>query len=167
MSDDHRRYLLLEQGVGAAVFNLLLNALIAWGLTRHLDTLPLWGATSIAGDTIATGILLPLLTCVISTGLVRRQIAGGRVPPLADAHPAVAWMPRSAFVRGLLLAALTSSTLVPTTLALLVALEVQSLGFWSFVLFKATWAAVAAFVVSPIVALWAMGDARIRTRLAA
>jgi hypothetical protein len=167
MSHDHRRYLIVEQGVGAAIFNFLLNGLIAWGYFRHLNVVPLWGAASIAGDTMITGILLPLLTSVISTVLVQREVRGGRVRPLADAHPAVAWMPRSAFVRGLVLAAAVSLTLVPATLALLDAGGVSGMPFWWFILFKAGWAALAAVLVSPVVALWAIGDTRVRTPLAA
>jgi len=161
MSDDHRRYLIVEQGVGAALFNFLLNGVIAWALFRHLDVVPLWGDQSIAGDTIATGILLPLLTCLIVTGLVRRHVLAGNLPPLPAAHPAVAWMPQRAFVRGLVLALLASLTLVPTTLALLATLGVEGFGFWPFVLFKAAWAAGAALIVTPLVALRAIGDARI------
>jgi hypothetical protein len=167
MSADHRRYLILEQGVGAAIFNFFVGGAIAWGVFRHLDVVPLWGGQSVAGDTIATGVLLPLLTSLIANGIVRRQVLGGKVRPLADAHPAVAWMPGSAFVRGLLLALAVSLTLVPATLALLAALGVSDMTLWPFILFKASWAALAAFVVQPIVALRAIGEARVRTPLAA
>lgn len=159
MSDDHRRFLIVEQGVGAALFNLVVNGLIAWGLFRHLARVPLWGQESIAVDTIATGVLLPLLTCLIVTALVRRQVAGGKPAPLAEAHPAVAWMPRHSFARGLVLAGIISLTLVPSTLALLASLGVSGMSFWGFVCFKASWAALAALLVTPVVALWAIGDA--------
>jgi hypothetical protein len=167
MSDDHRRYLIVEQGGGAAIVNFLLNGAIAWGVFRHLDVVPLWGEQSIAGDTIVTGVVLPLLTCLIATGIVRRQVLGGKVRALVDAHPSVAWMPQRTVVRGLVLAMAVSLTLVPSTLALLTVLGVEGMGFWGFVLFKATWASAAAFVVQPVVALWAIGDARVRTPLAA
>jgi hypothetical protein len=156
MSDDHRRFLIVEQGVGAAIFNLLFNAFIAWALFRRLDVVPLWGDRSVAGDTIATGVLLPLLTCLIVTRLVRRHVAAGGVPPLADRPPAVAWMPHSSFLRGVTLAVLTSVTLVPVTIATLSALGVAAMGFWTFVAFKGAWAALAALVVTPVVALWAL-----------
>ncbi len=65
MSRAQRRYLLFEQGVGAAVFNFLLNAAIAWLIFRGADVVPLWGQQSIAGDTIGTSVILPFLTCLI------------------------------------------------------------------------------------------------------
>ena len=58
-SDAHRRYLLLEQGLGSIVINVVLNAAIAWLLFRGLDVVPLWGNQSIAGDTIATTLIPP------------------------------------------------------------------------------------------------------------
>src|SRR5690606_13950680 len=71
----HRRFLLLEQGVGAAVFNLLLNGAIAYFVARSLDTVPLWGGdVSIAGDTIFTTFLLPFFTCLFVTRLARAQV---------------------------------------------------------------------------------------------
>ena len=36
----HRRYLLIEQGIGAAIFNLLLNGVIAWFAVRSLERVP-------------------------------------------------------------------------------------------------------------------------------
>jgi hypothetical protein len=66
-----------------------------------------------------------------------------------------------------MLALAVSLTLVPSTLALLAALGVSGMGLSAFIAFKATWAALAAFVVQPIVALRAIGDARVRTPLAA
>ena len=37
MSPRHRRYLLLDQGIGAGILNLLLNAGIAWLLFRGME----------------------------------------------------------------------------------------------------------------------------------
>jgi len=68
VSPAQRRYLLLEQGVGAAGFNFLLNAAIAWLMFRGADVVPLWGQQSIAGDTIGTSIILPFLTCLAGRG---------------------------------------------------------------------------------------------------
>ena len=156
MSEDHRRYLIVEQGVGPAIFNFLLNALIASGLYHALDVVPLEGPQSVAGDTVATGVLLPFLSCLIVTAVVRRHVAGGRLAPLAVPHPAVAWMPRNTVLRAILFAVLTCVTLVPLTLRLFAALGVTGMGFWWFVLYKAAWAAMAAFILTPLIALWAI-----------
>src|ERR687888_395312 len=106
MSAAHRRYLLLEQGVGAAAFNFVLNAVIAWLMFRGEEEVPLWGQQSIAGDTIGTSLLLPLLTCLIVTRIARGHMRAGRVAPLGwtrASHPALGWLPRGTLARGLVL----------------------------------------------------------------
>src|SRR5438874_2612083 len=103
MSPAVRRYLLLEQGVGAAVFNLVLNAAIAWAMFRSVAVVPLWGQQSIMGDTIGTCFLLPLLTCLIATRLVRSHVRAGKVAALGwtrTSHPVLGWLPETPARRG-------------------------------------------------------------------
>ena len=98
MSPAHRRYLLVEQGIGAAVFNFALNAGIAWLLFRSQDVVPLWGDRSIAGDTIATSMILPFLTTLIVTPTARRQLRAGRFASLGwtrETHPTLGWLPQT------------------------------------------------------------------------
>jgi hypothetical protein len=61
-----RRFVLLDDGVGAFVVNLLLNGAIAWLLFRKATHVPMWGQSSIADDTIVTAFLLPAITCLIA-----------------------------------------------------------------------------------------------------
>jgi hypothetical protein len=159
MSAAHRRYLILEQGVGSIVVNFLLNAGIAWGLFRGLEVVPLWGDQSIAGDTIATCLLLPLITCLIVTPTARHQVRAGRFPALGwtrSSHPALGWLPERTFRRGLVLGIAGVLVFAPPTLLALDALGLSSLGVWHFVLFKAGFAAAAGAVVTPLIALWAI-----------
>src|SRR6266566_2703456 len=130
VSRAHRRYVFLEQGVGAAGFNFLLNAAIAWLMFRGAEAVPLWGQQSIAGDTIGTSIILPFLTCLIATRLARGLALGGA---------------------GLLVFA-------PPVLLAHVALGVTQHGLARFVVFKASFAAAEALVVTPLVALWAIAE---------
>jgi len=161
MSDEHRRYLLLEQGLGSAVFNFFLNAAIAAALFYRLDVVPLWGQMSIAGDTIGTTIILPLLTCLVVTRLANHRVASGGLPALGwtrTSHPVLGWLPRATFPRALAFAAGGLVLLAPISLWALMALDHGGMRYWPFVLFKASFAAVAAAVVTPIVALWAIAE---------
>jgi hypothetical protein len=161
MSPTHRRYLVLEQGIGAAGFNFVVNAAIAWLMFRGADAVPLWGQQSIAGDTIGTSILLPLITCLVVTPMARRQMRAGRFPPLGwtrESHPGLAWLPRGTLARGLVLGLACMAALVPITLLVIGWLGVTSLGVSRFVLFKASFAALAALLVTPLVALWAIAE---------
>ncbi|MBW2425644.1 MAG: hypothetical protein JRG86_15470, partial [Deltaproteobacteria bacterium] len=104
LSERHRRFLLVEQGLIPTVFNLVLNGLIAWALFRSAAAVPLWGESSIGVDLVATSFLLPFLTCIIVSALVGRQVDAGKMPRLpSDQFPHSGWFRRSSFVRGLFL----------------------------------------------------------------
>src|SRR4029453_7555172 len=83
MSSHHRRYLLLDQGIGAGIVNLLLNAAIAWLLFRGMEAVPMWGEQSIGGDTIGTAFVLPFLSTLIASAIVRSQVRAGYVSAVA------------------------------------------------------------------------------------
>ena len=166
----HRRYVLVEQGVGSAIFNLLLNGAIAWFMTRSLERVPLWGAqTSIAGDTIGTTFLLPFFTCLIVTRLARGRVTSGRLPPVSwrrDSHAALGRLPARTLPRALVLGLATLIAVAPVAVWALMALEVNDLAVWHFITFKALFAAVLAAIVTPIVALGALGDTVLETSAA-
>jgi hypothetical protein len=161
MHADHRRYLVAEQGVGGAVFNFVLNGVIAWGFFRGLDRVPLWGDLSIAGDTIVTGILLPFLTCLVVTWIEGAKLRSGKLRPLGwtrAEHPILRWLPRRTLVRGLVLALVCTATLTPATIVALGALGVDGMSLGRFLLFKATWAGAVAALVVPLTAAWAIAE---------
>jgi hypothetical protein len=154
LSPEHRRFLIVDQGVGAAVVNFLLNGGIAWLLFHSMAHVPLWGQSSIAGDTIATAFLLPLLTCLIVTRVVRRQIAGGRVSSLA-ATPASAVLQSLASLstlrRGVFLGLGGVVFAAIPTILWFATLGPPQLSQESFLWFKASFAAVLAVGFTPLI----------------
>jgi hypothetical protein len=162
MSSAQRQYLLVEQGVGAAIFNFIVNGAIAWLVFRAHPVVPLWGEQSIAGDTIATCFLLSLITALIVTALARGRLGSGKLDPLgwtASTHPRLRLVPRGTITRGLVLGVASMLTVAPLTIAVLWALGVQAMSLRTFVLFKATFAALLAAIVTPLIALWAITPA--------
>jgi hypothetical protein len=156
---DHRRFLVLEQGIGSALFNVLLNAAIAWALFRRFDVVPLWGQESIAGDTLGTCFFLPFFTALIVTPLVRRRVASGGIEPLRwtrASHPVLAWLPQGTFRRAAALGFLTLALVGPVAMAALYGLEIAALPFASFIAFKALFAGALALVVTPVISIWAL-----------
>jgi hypothetical protein len=161
LSPAHRRYLILEQGVGAAVVNLVINGAIAWAMFRSLATVPLWGEQSIAGDTIGTTFLLPLITCLIVTPLARRQVHGGRLAPLGwriGRYAMLDRLPATALRRGLVIGALSALFVAPLAILALSVSGVDSMSFGSFLIFKAIFAAALAAAVTPVISLCALAD---------
>jgi hypothetical protein len=160
MSPRHRQYLLLEQGIGAGIFNVLLNAAIAWALFRGMDAVPMWGQQSIAGDTIGTAFMLPLLTTLIASRVVRGHVRRGRVPAWAPSDGSMLGrLPHGLFGRGTVLGVVCLVLVGLPAAAALGAAGVAEMSFGGFILFKALFAGALAMVVTPVIARLALADA--------
>jgi len=159
MSAPHRRYLLLEQGIGAGVVNLAINAGIAWAMFRGMTTVPMWGQQSIAGDTIGTTFMLPFLTTLIASRVVRGHVRSGRIPALGWGESRLGrTLPRRPSLRGALLGlACVVAVGLPAT-HLLATAGVSEMTFGGFVTFKAIFAAVLGALVTPFIARAALAD---------
>jgi hypothetical protein len=158
----HRRYLLVEQGIGAAIFNLVLNGVIAWFAVRSLERVPLWGETSIGVDTLFTTFLLPFFTCLVVTRLARGMVQKGKLPPVAwrrADHATLGRLPARTVTRALVLGLAGLVAFGPVVVWALAALEVREMEVWSFITFKALFAAVLAAIFTPLIAVLALGDA--------
>lgn len=161
LSPEHRHFLIVDQGVGATVVNFLLNGGIAWALFHSAVHVPLWGQSSIAGDTFATAFLLPLLTCLIVTRIVHRQVAGGRILPLAAAPKSGAMqllISLSTLRRGMLLGLGGVVFAALPTLLWFVWARPSGLSAGSFLWFKAGFAAVLAAGITPLIAWLALAS---------
>jgi hypothetical protein len=159
LSPAQRRYVLLEQGGGAAVINFALNAGIAWLLFNRLASVPLWGSQSIAGDTIGTCFFLPFLTALIVTPLARMRVRAGKLDAPAwrvESHGLLARLPRGTVRRAAYLGGACALSVAPVTIAILDGLEITALQLWSFIAFKAVFAALLAALVTPLIALYAI-----------
>lgn len=155
VSPEHRRFLLLEQGLGAGVVNAVLNALIAWLSFRSTMMVPFWGQQSIGADTIGTCIILPLLTTLIATPLCRARVRAGALSPLAPTPTlgrVLGGLPTGTFTRGLVVGVLTAMVVAPPTLLALRWLGVTAWPLATFIGFKGVFGGMLGAVVTPIVA---------------
>ena len=162
ITDAHRSYLLLEQGIGSVVINLVLNAGIAWLLFRGLAVVPLWGDQSIAGDTIATTLILPFLTCLIVTRLAHGEVRKGRFDAPAwrrGSHAVLGRLPGKTLARAVVIAVASVIIFVPPALAAFSILGITELPFRTFLIFKSIYAGILGGLVAPVIALSALGDA--------
>ena len=163
---EHRKLLVVDQGVVAVVINLVLNGGIAWLLFRSVSQIPLWGESSVGGDLIVTALLLPLLTCLIVSKIVGHQVRSGKLPPLPNGQiPESGWSHRSSALRGLFLGGCSILLgALPVVAALSIA-DSASFDAFAFIGYKAMWAGLLAGTISPVIAWWALADAS-RTRVA-
>jgi hypothetical protein len=159
LSREHRRFLVLDQGVAPTIFNFVLNGAIAWLSFRSVSAVPLWGQSSIAADTLVTAFVLPVLTSFIVGALVERQVGRGHVPRLAASQASSSWARRSRWQRGAALG-LAAVVLAASPVVLVFALAGPTeLERWSFIWFKATFAAALGALVTPVIGWWALAAA--------
>jgi hypothetical protein len=164
-SREHRRFLIVDEIVGPAIVNFLLNAGIAWFLFRKLASVPLWGSQSIAADTLGTAFVLPVLTALIAGLLIPARVVRGKLSPVPAAllRPTM-WSRRSGVVRGALLGVAAVVLVATPVVLLLPRLGVAELSRSTFIWFKASFAAGVGILVTPLLGWWALMDASRRAR---
>ena len=164
LSEKHRSWLIREQVIAPAAINFVLNAGIAWLIFRGRGVVPLWGEGGIAPDAIATLFLLPFLTCLIVTPLVRRALRAGKVPPLDGVIglPAVILrLPRALLGRAAVLGLGGVAVGAPLVLGA-AALAGGALAVPTLVLAKGVYTGALAALVGPLIALRTLAEARVR-----
>jgi hypothetical protein len=154
-----RTFIVNEQTIVPAVFNLALNAGLGWVVFKKLEQVPLWGDPSIAGDVVGTLFFLPFLTCLIVTPLVKRAARTGKVEWLSIApgeHPVLRLFPRSVWLRALLVGLASVVLFGLPLLGLLALLGVEGWSVGTMVSAKGIYAALIAALVTPYLALYAL-----------
>lgn len=156
MSPEHRRYLVVEQGVGAAIVNFVLASLFGWLMFRHLEQVPVWGSSSsVVSDTLGTALLLPLITCLIVTPLARIAVRSGRFEMLEPGRLA-RWAPRRTVLRAILIGVVCLAILTPLVLLALSKIGAPSLPLRHFLIVKSVFAAAEGALITPVIALLAI-----------
>lgn len=163
LSNQHRRFLLIDQGALPTLPNLLINVVITWLMNRSSSVIPVWGANSIAGDLLVSGFLLPLITCFIISPIIAGKVRTGKLPPLLPEQcPHSRWFRRPRWMRGVLLG---TAGIIFGALPIIWALslgQAQPFPLGSYVVFKAVWASMLALLVMPIISWWALANASMR-----
>lgn len=160
LSREHRRFLVVDQLIAAAVVNFLINYAVAWLVFRRVPSVGLRASPGIAGDTIVTAFLLPLITALATAFVVRLRVARGGLPPLdLAAARAPAWWRRPAWLRGTLLGFAAILVLALPTLGVFGLLGIDQLPRARFLWFKAGFAVGLGILVTPPLAWWALVDA--------
>jgi hypothetical protein len=160
----HRHWILTRAIALTAVINLALNGGIAWLSAIGTTRVPLWATPILAGpstitDTIGTLFLLPLITNLLITTAVRRELRSERLTPLqhpASTAPILRLLPRNRPARGLALAAGCLGVLGPPLVAILIATDFGDIPTSAFVVYTAILGVALGVVVTPMIALRAM-----------
>ena len=160
----NRRWLVVNGLFVTAAINVVLNVAIDLLSLGDRDTVPMWGAP-LVGPTIlwtvlGTLFLLPLFTCVLATGAVRRDIRRGSLEPIhSDASPRrLSELPPGRWRRGAELGGLAMAIFAPPTLLVLAIAGFPDLDGSQYVVWQTAYAVALGIVVTPLIALAAMVD---------
>jgi len=159
---EHRRWVLLNAIVVTAVINLVLNAGLAWFSLHGADRVAIWDTPlpwklSAALDTMTTFFFLPLFTCIFCSTSVWIDMRRGRLSPFSGVA-FVDRLPHGRVRRGLLLGAICAAVLSPIAALAFVVAGIDHMSATGFILYKAVLCVVFGALVTPIIALRAMGD---------
>jgi hypothetical protein len=156
-----RRFLFVQNTLGAAVINVVINGAIGWAITRGLAAFPIWSIPGAAADLAATGFGVSFGTCIAARIGVNWELARGRITALAPVPPYESWyrrLPRQTFARSVWFGVVSLPVFVlPLLLALLIA-GTQTLPRMEFIWLKAGFSAVQAAIVTPLIVLAVLFD---------
>lgn len=151
MTPAERRYIWFDQGVLAVVVTFAINVAIAWLVFRRYTDIPLRGAESLLGDTLATSWMLPVISTWIVSALTLREWNRGKLA--APGRARVPWNPWRVFGWATIAGLCGLATVGLLGWGVWSRSGVESLPLRRFIVFKATWAGLYAGAFCPL-ATW-------------
>jgi hypothetical protein len=144
--------------------NVVLGVGISWASVRSHSTVPPWGVPwkpSIFWNILGTLFLLPMLTCVLVTPAIRRDVRAGSLGSLSKLRVEHNWLmalPAPGWHRGMLFGLLAMAALAPPAILLLIATGSPDLTSEEFIVSQTVLAVALGAVFTPLIALYAMAD---------
>ena len=163
LPEPNRRWIAVNALGVTAIVNVAVTAVVAWVTVGGVHRVPLWSTekTSMVSDSLGTLFTLPLITCLLATTAVRRDLRAGnleRISGLGRHQPLLALLPGSRLFRGIALGVACFGILALPVTLLLVAVDLGDLSSTGFVAYKVAFTVVLGAVVTPLVAVRAMAD---------
>jgi hypothetical protein len=161
----HRRWIVVNAIFATALINLVVNGAVAWLFTLGQSDVPFWARpfseTSTLGDTLGTIFVLPLITGLLCTLAVRREVAAGALEAIRPGAPFDSWLarlPPPGLRRDIAFGGIAFSVLALPVSVVLAAIDFGTLSCGQFVAFKVAFAIVLGALVTPLIAICAMAD---------
>ena len=160
----HRRFLIRDALVIAAIANAVLNAFFAWAFTLGEDEVPLIAVPLVEGpsvivDTVGTFFVLTFLTTLAITTAVWKEVRAGHLTRLRHAPGSFAErLPDTRLRRAVRLGLLCMLVLGPLAVIVLAAFDYGDLAIGEFVTYKAIFGVLLGVLVTPLIAMVAFGD---------
>ena len=160
LSEEHRKFLLVEQCAIPTAINLVINAIIVWLSHLSKETVAIWGGGSVSVDLLLTSFLLPFIVCLAVTPGVKKKVKTGKLSPIPSSQlPIFMWYKRSLWQRAIFIAFLGVVFAGIPVIWILSISQAQPIPTMSFIIFKGFWAAAIASLITPIIGWWALANA--------
>jgi hypothetical protein len=160
----HRRFLVRDALLIAALVNATLSALIAWLFTFSEDEIPqakapLIGGPSVLVDTVATCFVLPFLTTLLITTVIWGEMRKGHLTKVARSAGSFAGrLPKTRLRRATWIGLICLVIFGPISAAGVLLFDYGDISVGEFVLYKAIIGIVLGAAVTPWIAMAAFGD---------
>jgi hypothetical protein len=160
----HKRFLLRDALLIAAVVNAALSALIAWLFTLnedeiHLAKAPLIGGPSVLVDSVATCFVLPFLTTLLITTVIWKELREGHLTRVPRTPGSFAdRFPQTRLRRATWIGLLGLLAIGPLVAAAVLLFDYGDIPVGEFILYKAIFGIVLGAAVTPWIAIVAFGD---------
>jgi hypothetical protein len=160
----HRRFLIRDAVVIAAIVNGTLSALIAWLVTIGEEevpnaAVPLVEGPSVVVDTVGTFFVLPFLTTLLITTVIWKEMREGHLTRLPLAPGSFAdRLPDTRLRRATWIGLLCLLALGPIGAVVLLLLDYGGISIGEFVIYKAIVGIVLGVLVTPLIAMVGFGD---------
>lgn len=143
------------------VINFILNGVIAFVTFRGRPSVESWGADGMSIDIIVTSFLVPLLTCLIVTPIIRQLLEQGDQSAVNWTRSDfwwLAWLPQGKWARAVAIGVATALGGSAILLGGLSLLKVENFGPNGAIVLKAGYCALLAGLVTPLLALASLAD---------
>jgi hypothetical protein len=160
----HKRFLIRDALIIAALVNATLSARIAWLFTFTEDEIPqakapLIGGPSVLVDTVATCFVLPFLTTLVITTVIWGEMRKGHLTKVARAAGSFAErLPKTRLRRATWIGLICLVIFGPISAAGVLLFDYGDISVGEFVLYKAIVGIVLGAAVTPWIAMVAFGD---------
>ena len=166
----HKRFLLRDAILIAAIVNGALNALFAWLFTLDEHEIPqakapLVGGPSVLVDSVATCFILAFLTTLVITTVIWGEMREGHLTRIPRAPGSLFdRLPKTRLRRATVIGLLCMLVLGPISAAGVLLFDYGDISVGEFVAYKTVFGIVLGAVVTPPIALAAFGDEPRRRR---
>ena len=143
------------------VANFGINAITGWLTFSDQPTVNIWGLDKAAAShTLGTCFFLPLITCLIATPIIRRQLRSGSIHPISIEETPV-WLsvlPTTLLVRALTFGGLTLLIAACPVITAYWLVNAETIPTALFIVVKVTFSVLLGMVVTPLIVIAAQTE---------